>query len=104
MTDLAVTPEYLERLAGFQDQASEQAGSAARAAAGIRKALWVTHGLISDDSNTAAARAERARRRAGTAMGVAAAELAEWLRHTDSAYANTDCQAASNLARQMVLG
>ena len=104
MTDLAVTPQYLEQLALFQDQSAEEAGSAARATAGIGKALWVTHGLISDDSNTAVVKAEQARSRAGNALGAVAAELAEWLRDAASAYVNIDDEAASNLARQMVLG
>lgn len=104
MTDLTVTPEYLERLAQFQDQTSDEARSAAHAAFEIRKAVWVTHGLISRASNVAIARAEQARRNAGHAMSGSAADLAEWLRHAAGAYCNTDRQSAQSFARQVVLG
>lgn len=99
MTTLTVTPDYLERLAAFQDHASEDAASAARVARGIGHAVWVTHGLISGDSNRALISAEVARRRAVEAIQASAVELADWLRHSADAYRETDHDAAWQLNR-----
>src|ERR1700692_4081592 len=102
MSDLEVTPDYLEKLATIQEQTSADTGSAAGVATGISTDLWVTHGVISGHSTTAVANAERARRSVVEAMQVFSHELAVKLGAAADAYASTDEHAGENIDEQVL--
>ena len=102
MADLTVDPDYLERLAKKQDDASGKAADAATAAAKIETAVWVTHGVISGVSNSAFTAAENVRRNAGKNIATAASDLAAKLRTAHTAYADVDSDLGANLDKQVL--
>ncbi|WP_051465108.1 ESX-1 secretion-associated protein [Mycobacterium genavense] len=79
MSDLVVTPNYLDRLATIQRQTSDNSATAAAVAKGIGDEVWVTHGIVSGPSNVALADAESARRSVIEAMQTASRQLADKL-------------------------
>ncbi|MGF2947291.1 ESX-1 secretion-associated protein [Mycobacterium sp. Lab-001] len=102
MADLAVTPEYLEKLAKKQDDASGKASDAATAAAKIETAVWVTHGVISGVSNSAFTAAEKVRANAGKNIATAASDLAAKLRTADTVYAGVDEDLGASIDKQVL--
>ncbi|MEE6179554.1 type VII secretion target [Mycobacterium sp. 050134] len=90
MIDLTVDPRYLKELAQYQDQAAVHSSSGATAAEETATNLWVTHGVISGLSNTAAGRCVNVRRAAGVAMADVSARLATALRIAGRLYANVE--------------
>jgi uncharacterized protein YukE len=102
MANLAVTPDYLEKLAKSQDQASKTAGEAATAAAKIEVAVWVTHGVISGVSNSAFTAAEKVRRSAAGNISTATSDLAAKLRTAGQTYANVDDELRGNIDKQVL--
>ncbi|OBI59772.1 ESX-1 secretion-associated protein [Mycobacterium sp. E796] len=102
MANLTVTPDYLEKLAKSQDQASTTAGDAATATSKIEVAVWVTHGVISGVSNSAFTAAEKARQGAGNNIKTAASDLAAALRTAGKTYAAVDEELSGNLDKQVL--
>jgi len=102
MADLSVTPEYLEKLAKKQDDASGKASEAATAASKIETAVWVTHGVISGVSNSAFTAAEQVRSNAGKNIATAASDLAAKLRAADTVYAGVDDDSSVNISKQVL--
>jgi Excreted virulence factor EspC, type VII ESX diderm len=102
MSDLTVTPDYLDNLATIQDQTADKTGSAATVASGIATDLWVTHGVISGKSNVELISAEAARRSVVEAMQKVSVDLATKLRAAGDAYVGTDGQAAANIDEQVL--
>ncbi|BBZ46760.1 ESX-1 secretion-associated protein [Mycobacterium parmense] len=101
MANLAITPDYLEKLAKKQDDASSKARDAATAASGIETAVWVTHGVISGVSNSAATAAEGVRRGAANNIATAASDLAAKLRTAAQTYTGVDQDTSENLNKQV---
>ncbi len=102
MANLLVTPEYLEKLATRQDEASKKAADAAGAAANIEVAVWVTHGVISGVSNSSFTAAEKARRGAGGNISTATSDLAAKLRTASQTYSGVDDDLRGNLGTQVL--
>jgi hypothetical protein len=102
MDKLAVTPDYLEKLAKAQDGAAGKEGSAAGAAANLSSSVWISHGVASAPSNISLTQAEAARRAAGEAMKKASSTLAENLRKAKQAYHSTDAELGGNIDKQVV--
>jgi ESX secretion-associated protein EspC/F len=102
MSDLVVAPDYLNQLATIDGQTSDKIGSAAAVATGIKDDVWVTHGMISGESNEALADAEAARRSLVEAMQTYAHDLATKVKAAVDAYVSTDEQAAENIDTQVV--
>ncbi len=102
MANLAVTPDYLEKLAKSQDEASNTAGDAATAASKIEVAVWVTHGVISGVSNSAFTAAEKARQGAGKNVSTATSDLAAKLRTAGQTYKSVDDELSGNLDKQVL--
>jgi hypothetical protein len=102
MANLAVTPQALGKLATTQDQAANQAGTAAAAASNLEVQVWVSHGIVSGFSNVAFTKAEAARRAVGEAMKNSSTELAEKLRNAKAVYQSTDESTSQNLDKQVV--
>lgn len=102
MQELTVDPDYLNELAGFQDQASGQATSGAKATHKVSHDLWLTHGVISGVSNTEVSDAVNDRVAAGKAIAKACAALADSLRSAADAYQGTDEQESENLDNQLL--
>ncbi|WAC93300.1 ESX-1 secretion-associated protein [Mycobacterium sp. Aquia_213] len=104
MLDLVVTPNYLDRLATIENQASDKIGSAAGATNGVSSDVWLTHGVASEPSNIALTRAEAARRSAIEAMQSVCKDLAVKLGAAADAYSKTDEQAGGNIDKQLLAG
>lgn len=102
MANLAVTPDYLEKLAKSQDEASKTAGDAATAASKTEVAVWVTHGVISGVSNSAFTAAEKARQGAGNNIKTATSDLAAKLRTASQTYVSVDDELSGNLDKQVL--
>lgn len=102
MLDLVVTPNYLDKLATIENQASGKIGSAAQVTNGVSGDVWVSHGVASEPSNIALTRAEGARRSAVEAMQHVCEDLAVKLGAAADAYAKTDEQAGGNIDQQLV--
>jgi uncharacterized protein YukE len=102
MASLKVTPDYLEKLAKSQDEASKTAGDAATAASKIEVAVWVTHGVISGVSNSAFTAAEKARQGAGKNISTASSDLAAALRTASQTYEKVDEELSGNLDKQVL--
>lgn len=96
-----VTPEYLENLAKNQDDAAKCARDAAAAVSGLKHELYMTHGVISGNSNNAGGAAEDARRAACKAIETAAAGLAAKLRAAKQVYGSVDSELGSNFDKQV---
>jgi len=102
MDNLAVSPEYLERLAENQDAAEKSIGDAATEPSGTGYQVWVTHGVICGASAQAITKAVKVRTDAVSNTQAVSAQLAKKLRSAEAAYERTDSQAAENLDRQVV--
>lgn len=101
MSNLNVNPDYLEKLATYQDQAAAKSASAATAADGSPPSLWWTHGVISGFSNMSAGDVVGQRRAAGAALAKAATDLAAKLRAAAQTYASVDVELRENLDNQI---
>ena len=102
MTNLSVTPGYLEVLAKKQDEASSEAAEAAGAVTGLWSVCYATHGVISGLSNEAFGHAESAYRGAADSISTAAKDLAANLRKAKIVYEGVDGDLAGNLDTQML--
>ncbi|SOX55001.1 ESX-1 secretion-associated protein EspF [Mycobacterium ahvazicum] len=102
MSDLVVTPNYLDQLATVEKQTSAKIGSAAEVTEGISSAVWLTHGVGSEPSNIALTRVEAARRCAVEAMQSVCQDLAAKLGTAAAAYASTDELAAGTIDKQLL--
>lgn len=101
MDKLTVTPAYLEQLAGRQDEAAQKSIMAAGATSGTDKDVSHTHGVISDSSNHAIARAEGDRRAAAKNIAAASTALAKRLRALEETYSSVDEDLAREITRQL---
>ena len=101
MTNLNVTPTYLETLAAKHDSAAGEAATAAAAAAGTGTMCWVNHGVISGASNVAVGAAESARAAAGNAIRQAVVDLAAKLRTAKETYSGVDADLSKTLDGQV---
>ena len=100
MTELDLTPAYLEELARKHDTAATDLEKAAESTAGIGKEVWLTHGVICGPANAAIAQAEASRSVASEGMKAVSNDLAEKLRAARYAYERTDEQAGANIDKQ----
>ena len=101
MSELNVTPPYLEGLAQKHDTAKTDLGMAGEATRGIGKEVWLTHGVICGAANTAIAQAEASRSVASVGMKAVSEDLAEKLRAARGAYESTDEQTGRNIDKQV---
>lgn len=101
MDELTVTPEYLEKLARQQDEARDRSMAAAGATSGVDDDVETSHGVISDDSNHAVARAERQRKLAAENIAKASAVLAQRLRDLEKTYRSVDDDLGWGIDRQV---
>lgn len=102
MDDLTVTPEYLEKLAHWQDEASQKATEAKSKTSGIEHDLTWSHGHVSYPSTKATGAAEKARQRAAASIANAATDLAAQLRDAEETYEAVDNTLRRNIDRQDV--
>ncbi|MCV7412202.1 hypothetical protein AWC05_13145 [Mycobacterium florentinum] len=103
MSDLVVTPNYLDELATIENKASAKIGSAAEVTKGISSDLWLTHGVASEPSNVALTRVQDARRSTVEALQRVCQDLAVKLGTAADAYASTDERAAGNIDKRVVV-
>lgn len=101
MDDLTVTPEYLEKLAQYQDRASEEATATGKTTSGVSHDVTVSHGVISTSSNEEVRDVEHHRKAAVESVAHAAARLAENLRAMKDAYLRVDTDSSRNIDRQI---
>ena len=102
MNHMAVSPDYLERLAESQDAAEKGIADAASEPSDVDYNVWVTHGLICAVSAASISQAMKVRTDAVNNTHAVSTHLAENLRKASVAYQDTDHQAAENLDRQVV--
>lgn len=94
---LLVNTDYLEILAAQLDDASSEIDDAKTATEGVQSDLWVTHGVLSGESNVAVGEALEARDDAALAVADAFDTLYQKLLTAAGQYADTDDQAAQAL-------
>lgn len=101
MSDLTVDTDELQQLADDQDRAAAQADWAAQAtessSVDLPVTLYVTHGVVSSDSNDAVVAKAQEREGAARAIQQACLALAAALGTAESAYSETDSATADNL-------
>ena len=90
MSGLIVDPEKLELLAEAQDHAADSSADAACSISKLGLAVWVTHGLVSQESNRAFMEAEAIIRHLGVEIAQVSQHLAAALRAAAKAYGITD--------------
>jgi uncharacterized protein YukE len=101
MTDLSVTPNYLEDLAKQQDRAAGEIADATKAAAGTAEKLWYDHGPICGHTAQAVRALEGDRKYTGDTMKSVSEALAKNLRQAAANYSATDEKTGDALGRQM---
>jgi len=103
MTEITVTPEELDTLAGVQDQAAAQANTGVQATATVdlHAVLYETQGPICGPSNDAITANNAQRIEAGRAIQQACLALAQSLTDAATAYTSTDDSAARDINTQM---
>ncbi|MBY0441025.1 MAG: ESX-1 secretion-associated protein [Mycobacteriaceae bacterium] len=101
MDKLTVTPEYLEKLAQYQDRANAQATATSETTSGVSHEAAVSHGVISTPSNEELRDVEHHRRAAVHSVADAAARLAANLRALEETYLCVDTDAGRHIDRQM---
>jgi Excreted virulence factor EspC, type VII ESX diderm len=104
MADLHVTTSYLRELAEKHVTSSTDVEEAANVTSGISSTVWLSHGVISGQCNSAVAEAAAARSAANAAMQAVAIDIAKKLRAAGAAYEGTDQQAGATIDKQMLLG
>lgn len=101
MEKLIVDDDYLEKLATYQDAASQKSAEAAKVAADVAGRLSASHGAVSGASNKAAKAAEAAREKAAASISADAAALAQWLRDQKVNYRAADEDFSHTIDRQL---
>lgn len=102
MEDVSVDPDYIQRLAPYQEQAADAFGSAAGVVSGMAHQVSSTHGVVCDGSRAALRNLEEAHNHLAATMQGFSTQLAEWLRTAAYAYGSADDLAAKNLNRQVI--
>lgn len=102
MANFHVDATHTDELAARQDSAAVEAVKGAAATDKVKTALWVTHGVISFESNLAAERMNNQRRAAAAAVANAATALARGLRTSGITYSAVDEELRQNLDNQML--
>jgi hypothetical protein len=102
MKNFNVDSKHTDALAAQQDKAAAEAVKGAKATDKVKAALWVTHGVISFESNLAAEGMNSRRRAAAAAVGNVATELARRLRTAGITYSAVDEELRQNLDNQML--
>ena len=88
--EIVVQPGHLQALASKQTDASAEAESASKKGSGFTDAVWMSHGMLSEPSNSAFSRAEDARQDACEAIQKAIDELATKLCAAADIYQGVD--------------
>lgn len=104
MSDLSVTPNYLEDLAKQQDRASGEIADATKDVAGTPDKLWYDHGVLCGYTAQALKACVRDRKYTGDTMKSVSDALAANLRQAAANYSATDEDAGGALGRQVLHG
>jgi len=99
---LVVNTDYLGMLAYQLDDTSDEIVDAASATEDVQPDVWLSHGVLSGESNEAIGEALEARDGAATAVTAAFTALHDKLLKASSDYDDTDKQAAEALQQPTV--
>lgn len=104
MSDLSVTPNYLEDLAKQQDRASGEIADATKDVAGTPEKLWYDHGVLCGHTAQALKALVSDRQYTGDTMKSVSDALAGNLRQAAANYSATDSETGSALGQQVLHG
>jgi transposase len=102
MSDVDVTPKYLESLAGQQDRAAGEMSDAAKDTDGTEEDIWYDHGVLCGHTAQALRGCVRDRKRTGETMKAVSTALAANLRQAAADYSATDEGIGEVLDTQML--
>jgi transposase len=104
MSDLDVTPNYLEGLASHQDRAAGEIATGTDAPKGTAEKIWYDHGVLCGHTAQALKACVADRKRTGETMKAVSDAMAANLRQAAADYSATDEGTGEVLDKQMLHG